>query len=351
MSSSCRRLPLPPRSTPLRPTMSTCPSPRSCALCVSPSTCFSSFSSVSLSRYASASRKGSMLSANMMLNLSRFCPSPLNTRSTMRLWCGLSRLSEILFESCCRSHSTRLRLSSEILSTGCCMMPSTFTPYTMLPSSLTCAPKCSTCTIPSSSSKNTSDSKLTYLLRSKSRMLTEVRSSPRPCSCASLLQSSTTAVNSPPCTRSELPSLSFKAKIWFAPKGMNSPISTWQCPTCMASSSSSLMFIAASFSSLSLPALSVIAIDPSLRSDSGMYGELTYDTSSMSVIVLSLVMLLVRPLRVNSPFSACHCGTRRSGLPLGVYTNFSTASLSSSVSIWAMSACPLAVGLYASELR
>ena len=73
-------------SIPFRPVISTSSGVRLYAACVSPSTCFSSFSLSSPSKYCEASSFGLIPSAIIRLNLSRFEASFINATSSSVSW-------------------------------------------------------------------------------------------------------------------------------------------------------------------------------------------------------------------------------------------------------------------------
>mmetsp|Transcript_14924 Transcript_14924/g.53701 ORF Transcript_14924/g.53701 Transcript_14924/m.53701 type:complete len:286 (-) Transcript_14924:941-1798(-) len=258
----------------------------------------------------------------------------------------------IFDESTWTSTRSRERLSNEIFS----LPPEVSTashsmPYIKWPSQWMCTPNISTWTMPSSSGKCTSASKFTNAVSSKSRMSTSVRPSLSPMNSELSGLRSTTLVKKPPWTRSLLPSLSLSATIWFAPMGIHSPIKILTSSIVMFSSSSSLMLFTAPLRSSTRPSFRLFS-RPHRRNDAGRYGDETYDTSSMSVMVLAREYPFLFT-SMNAPSSASQVTFSRfssHGLAPGGYATLCTCSRISSVSFFSKNSSPKDVILNATVL-
>ena len=114
---------------------------------------------------------------------------------------------------------------------------------------------------------------------------------------------STVAVKYPPLTRSFAPSFCVSCMIWLHPNGTHSPTRITRRLTVICTSSSSRTDDAPRPDSAARCALDAIGRRKS-RHVNGKYGDETYDTSSVSVTVLSM----------QKPFSLCMRNTSSSSL-------------------------------------
>mmetsp|Transcript_11013 Transcript_11013/g.38240 ORF Transcript_11013/g.38240 Transcript_11013/m.38240 type:complete len:216 (+) Transcript_11013:2015-2662(+) len=158
--------------------------------------------------------------------------------------------------------------------------------------------------------------------------------------CVLVLSVSTCAVKYPPWQRSLEPSFMLSSTTWFAPKGIHSPIIIVTLLIVMISSRSSRMVLSFVADSEALCALDDITGPPGLRSVLGRYGLETYDTSSVSVTVDSLVTVSLRSMNLSSSNTTCR-------ICPSVMTRSSTAWRSSSGRRFAMSCRPLGEIWYA----
>ena len=197
---------------------------------------------------------------------------------------------------------------------------SSFKPYSVVPSRWYRIPKFSICVMPSSSGNSTSASMLIHCAASQEFTATFVRPTGIS-SVVSVDRESTCAEKYPPFTRSSAPSLRVSAMIWLHPNGTHSPTRITRRLTVICTSSSSRTDDAPRPDSAARCALDAIGRRKS-RHVNGKYGDETYDTSSVSVTVLSMQ----KPFSLAS-WNVCASGSYRtlSKAPSGSRITSSTA--------------------------
>mmetsp|Transcript_3089 Transcript_3089/g.7108 ORF Transcript_3089/g.7108 Transcript_3089/m.7108 type:complete len:209 (-) Transcript_3089:687-1313(-) len=204
--------------------------------------------------------------------------------SSTALWVGDSRSSSIWDESCSRSTSILHMRSIDTSSANLSRIASTLAPKQTFPSTEMWMPTCSTCFTPSASGNTISASTFTASSQAKSRKRIFV--SPglvtKDCLSGSL---STADVINPPAYLRPAPILFIRLFSWLGPTGSHSHSMTYTWERIIDSERSPLTWFTPLPLSHALSALSLIARSP-LRRSQGRKGEVTYETSSVSLTPL-----------------------------------------------------------------